>query len=214
MVRFCICLIEFCGEFGIWNCVFICSRWLSSKNCSNTIGSKIKCESNSREHHEKPLDCNCVTIWCRVESVGIIGSYVLKRKLSLSLSLGIDMLQRFRTSLIELKIRNVWFQQNGATTHIAIRSHGVPRQLFPGCLISLRGKIPWPARWPYLTPCDFFSGGFLKAEVCKHRPRTLPVLRNTIRGEIGRNPPEMLARVAASFRTRDFSSACPTMDTT
>ncbi|KAJ4432200.1 hypothetical protein ANN_20816, partial [Periplaneta americana] len=54
----------------------------------------------------------------------------------------------------------------------------VAAQMFPGCLISSHGDVPWPARSPDLAPCDFFLWVQLKAEVSKHRPRTLPDLRN------------------------------------
>jgi hypothetical protein len=66
----------------------------------------------------------------------------------------------------------VWFQQDGATVHMARGSLGEVRKMFPGRLISLRGDIPWPACLSDLAACDFFLWGHLKAEVCKRRPRT------------------------------------------
>ena len=68
--------------------------------------------------------------------------------------------------------------------------------------ISSRGDVPWPARSPDIAPCDFFLWGYLKAEVYKHRPRTLPALRNAIQEEIGLIPQEMLVRVIQNFRGR------------
>ncbi|KAJ4445717.1 hypothetical protein ANN_12402 [Periplaneta americana] len=45
-------------------------------------------------------------------------------------------------------------------------------------------------------------GGQLKAEVFKHRPRTLPDLRNALQKEIGLIPQERLVRAMQNFRSR------------
>ncbi|KAJ4427697.1 hypothetical protein ANN_25349 [Periplaneta americana] len=69
-------------------------------------------------------------------------------------------------------------------------------------LISSRADVPWPARAPDLAPCDFFLWRHFKTDVFKHRPRTLPDLRNAIKEEIGLIPQEMLVRVMQNFRSR------------
>ncbi|KAJ4435661.1 hypothetical protein ANN_18277 [Periplaneta americana] len=71
-----------------------------------------------------------------------------------------------------------------------------------GRLISSRGDVPWPARSQDLAPCDFFLWEQLKAEVFKHRLRTLPDLRHAIQEEIGLIPHEMLVKVIQNFRSR------------
>jgi len=60
--------------------------------------------------------------------------------------------------------------------------------------------ISWPARSPDLTPCDYFLWGYLKAEVFKHRPRTLQTLKDAIRLEVARIPHDMLDRVTQNIR--------------
>jgi hypothetical protein len=35
---------------------------------------------------------------------------------------------------------NVWFQQDGATAHTSRRSLGILREMFPGHVVSLRGR--------------------------------------------------------------------------
>ena len=85
----------------------------------------------------------------------------------------------------------VWFQQDGATAHTARRSMEMLRELFPGRLVSLRGDISWPPRSPDLSPSDFFLWGYLKAEVYKHRPRTLQELKDVIRQEVAAIPREV-----------------------
>jgi len=51
---------------------------------------------------------------------------------------------------------------------------------FPGHVISLRGDIGWPSRWPDLTPCDFFLWCYLKATVYEQRPITLEALKELL----------------------------------
>jgi hypothetical protein len=96
----------------------------------------------------------------------------------------------------------VWFQQVGATAHMARGSMGVLREIFPGHLISLRGDIPWPAHSPDLIDCDFFLWGHLKAEVYKRRPRTTDELKADIQHKIAAIPPEITSRVMRNFRVR------------
>lgn len=96
----------------------------------------------------------------------------------------------------------VWFQQDGATAHTARRSMEMLRELFPGRLVSSRGDISWPPRSPDLSPCDFFLWGYLKAEVYKHRPRTLQELKDVIRQEVAAIPREVTRRTMDNFRER------------
>jgi len=55
---------------------------------------------------------------------------------------------------------------------------------------------------PDLSPCDYFLWGYLKAEVFKHRPRTIEDLKEAIRQEISTIPLDMLAKVMENFRER------------
>jgi hypothetical protein len=59
---------------------------------------------------------------------------------------------------------SVWFQQDGATGHTARASMSVLREMFPQYLISCGGDVPWPARSPDLSACDYFLWGISKAE--------------------------------------------------
>ena len=105
-----------------------------------------------------------------------------------------------RAKLNELEYRNnVWFQQDGATSHTSKYSIGILKEIFPNHLISLHDDIGWPARSPDLNPCDFFLWGYLKSRVFSYRPRSLEEL---IRFEIVAILPEMIHRVIENFRER------------
>ncbi|KAG5318135.1 TC3A transposase, partial [Pseudoatta argentina] len=69
-------------------------------------------------------------------------------------------------------------------------------------LNSLRGDLPWPARSPDLSPCDFFLWGYLKSLVYVDRPRTIDHLKNNIRDAIANIPIDMLRRVDENFKER------------
>ncbi|KAJ4430404.1 hypothetical protein ANN_22620 [Periplaneta americana] len=134
--------------------------------------------NNPRELHEKPLHKTVLLYGAQLQESGY---------LVLTSALQIDQ---------------VWFQQDGASSHTAQISLQVLRQIFPGRLISSRGDVRWLALSLDLAPCDFFLWGQLKAEVFKHRPRTLSDIRNAIQEEIGLIPQEMLVRVMQKFRSR------------
>lgn len=174
--------------------------------CVNKQNFRYWSENNPRVIHQKPLHSDRVTVWCAVSRIGIIGPYFFEegnRAVTVNSERYVSMLQNFFAPALEqLGLQNVWFQQDGATAHTARPSMLVLREMFPARLISQRGDIPWPARSPDLSPCDFFLWGYLKAEVYKHRPRNLQTLKEAIRTEIHRIPAEMLVRVMRNFRDR------------
>jgi hypothetical protein len=67
--------------------------------------------------------------------------------------------------------------------------------MFPGHVVSLRDDIGWPRRSPYLTPCDSFLWGYLKAQVYQYRPQTLKGLKEEITQEFAVIPPKMTRRI-------------------
>ena len=112
-----------------------------------------------------------------------------------------EMLSSFLfPKLEEINLGDVWFQQDGATAHTARESMQLLREHFPERLISLRGDLPWPARSPDLTPCDFFLLGYLKSIVYNDRPQTLLHLKNNIRNAIADIPVSILERVEENLK--------------
>lgn len=161
---------------------------------------------NPRELHEKPLHAERVTVWCALSRTGIIGPWFFEendRAVTVTSERYIQMIQEFfLPKLDELGVRNVWFQQDGATAHTARASMALLREHFPQRLISLRGDLQWPARSPDLAPCDYFLWGYLKSLVYTNRPRTLAELKNNIRVAIADIGPDMLEKVERNFRSR------------
>jgi hypothetical protein len=103
---------------------------------------------------------------------------------------------------MEDELGHVWFQQDGAAAHTAPNSMNVLGEIFTGRLVSLRSDVGWPARSPDLSICDFFLWGYLKEKVLKHRPHTLPELKEGIIVEGDTIPREMCERAVQIFRDR------------
>jgi len=64
-----------------------------------------------------------VTVWCRVLKVGIVGSYFFKEgeiAVSVTSARYVDMLNNFLHPELQkrgVNMREMWFQQDGATAH-------------------------------------------------------------------------------------------------
>ena len=118
-----------------------------------------------------------------------------------------EMIDRFLRPKVADLLRqheeeDLWFQQDGATSHTSRRSVDTLESLFPGHLVSLRVGVGWPPRSPDLSPCDFFLWGHIKSRVYKHRPRSLQNLKAAITQEINNIPIDMLRRTMENFRER------------
>ena len=174
--------------------------------CVNKQNIRYWSAENPRELHQIPLHCERVTVWCAISSVGIIGPYFFEeneRTVTVNAARYRKMIEEFfLPHLEEMDVGDVWFQQDGATAHTARASMELLREHFPDRLISLRGDLPWPARSPDLTPCDFFLWGYLKSIVYNDRPETLAHLKTNIRNAIAEIPVDMLQRVTQNFRNR------------
>lgn len=76
-----------------------------------------------------------------------------------------------------MDLDNVWFQQDGATCPERATMDGLYEQ-FPDILISRAGALNWPPRSCYLTPLDFFLGGFLMSQVYADKPQSINALNS------------------------------------
>lgn len=174
--------------------------------CVNKQNMRYWSRENPRELHQKPLHCERVTVWCAMSVMGIIGPYFFEengRAVTVNAARYMKMIEEFFLPRLEqMNVRDVWFQQDGATAHTARGPMDLLRQHFPDRLISLRGDLPWPARSPDLAPCDFYLWGYLKSLVYVDRPRNIAHLKNNIRDAIANIPIDMLQRVETNFRNR------------
>ena len=94
---------------------------------------------------------------------------------------------------------DVWFQQDGATSHTSQRSLGILQGMFPSHGISLRGDISWPPRSPDLNPYDCYLWGYVKS---MNTDTKLEYLKAALAKEINAIPQNMSERVMVNFRKR------------
>ncbi|GFX75176.1 uncharacterized protein TNCV_3171031 [Trichonephila clavipes] len=99
-------------------------------------------------------------------------------------------------------VQELWFQQDGATCHIARATIDLLKDTFGDRLISRFGPVNWPPRSCDLTPLDYFLWGYVKSLVYADKPQTLDHLEDNIRRVIANIRPQMLEKVIKNWSSR------------
>lgn len=103
--------------------------------------------------------------------------------IAVSSSHHIEMLDNFlRTELKRRRVnaKEMWFQQDGATTRMARTSMEVIRKMFSGYVISWFSRVSWLTRFFDLSACDFFSWDSFRVNVKSHAQSKNKKLRQEI----------------------------------
>ncbi|GFV38234.1 uncharacterized protein TNCV_4792201 [Trichonephila clavipes] len=112
----------------------------------------------------------------------------------------------FTVDLLKLKtkgiVKELWFQQDGATYHTARATIDLLKDTFGDRLISRFGPVNWPPRSCDLTPLDYFLRGYVKSLVYADKPQTLDHLEDNIRRVIADIWPQMLEKVIENWTSR------------
>ncbi|GFU75784.1 DUF4817 domain-containing protein [Trichonephila clavipes] len=85
------------------------------------------------------------------------------------------------TSWVLPILKELWFQQDGATCHTARATIDLLKDTFGDRLISRFGPANWPPRSCDFTPLDYFLWGYVKSLVYADNPQTLDHLEDNIR---------------------------------
>ncbi|GFV91017.1 heat shock 70kDa protein 8 [Trichonephila clavipes] len=99
-------------------------------------------------------------------------------------------------------LKELWFQQDGATCHTARATIDLLKDTFGDHLISRFGPVNWPPRSCDLTPLDYFLWGYVKSLVYADKPQTLDHLEDNIRRVIADIRPQMLEKVIENWTSR------------
>lgn len=104
--------------------------------------------------------------------------------------------------LDRMDLEDMWFQQDGASSHTAAQTIELLRSHFPGRLISKEGDVNWPPRSCDLTPLDFFLWGYVKDRVYVNNPQTIDALKVEIERVIGEIEPHLCRHVIENLGKR------------
>jgi len=164
---------------------------------------------NPQQLHQPPLHSERLTVWCGIASFGVLGPYFFEDNEGAAVTVTseryVAMLRNFCEPELRhrgINLSSVWFQKDGATAHTARASMSVLREMFPQHVISHGSDVPWPARSPDLSACDYFLWGYLKSRVFISKPRTIVKLKQSIKEEIAVIPEQMTCRVMENLGVR------------
>jgi hypothetical protein len=178
-------------------CTFHLDGFVNRHNCR--IWGSEKPEPISIKEHSSPK----VNVWVGLSSSTLYGPYFFECD-SIKSEDYLKMLTEFLipTLLQHHKMKNAWFQQDGAPPHWARSVRAFLNEKFPSRWIGRGGTLLWPARSPDLAPPDFFLWGHIKNEVYKRRPKILDDLKTFITEECGKITAQQLKNVMCAFEQR------------
>ena len=150
-----------------------------------------------------------MTAWCGIASFGVLSPYFFEDNEGAAVTVTSERYVAMLGTFCEPELRrrgidpsSVWFQQDGATAHTARASMIDLREMFPQHVVSCGADVPWPARSPDLSACDYILWGYLKSRdfICK--PRIIKELKQSIKEEIAAIPEQMTRRVIEYLAVR------------
>ncbi|GFU93184.1 DUF4817 domain-containing protein [Trichonephila clavipes] len=103
-------------------------------------------KANPQVHVETPLHPEKLTVWCALWAGGVIGPYFFKNNESHNVTLNGDPYRAMITNFFIPELNNhevqeLWFQQDGATCHIARATIDLLKDTFGDHLISRFGPV-------------------------------------------------------------------------
>jgi len=93
-------------------------------------------------------------------------------------------------------IPNMWFQQDGATSHTPHATMDILHERFEGYLARR------PPRSCDLTPLDFFLWDYLKSQIYTNKPQTIDALKVNITNAIQQIQPDLYEKIIENWTAR------------
>lgn len=175
--------------------------FVNKQNC------RIWGAENPRTIVEKNLYPQRVTVWCGIWAGGVIGPYFFENEEGATVTVNAERYRGMLTDFLwprldDMDVDNLYFQQDGATSHTSHETVALLSEKFPERLISRNGDINWPPRSCDLTPPDFFLWGYVKEKVYANGPQTIQALKENIRAVIRQIEPQLCENVMQNFLKR------------
>ena len=156
---------------------------------------------------ETPLYPQKVIVSCGFNAGGVIGPYFIVDENDRHVTVNGE---RYRSmlgdylwpELDEPDINDMWFQQDGATSHTARIIVDLLKGKFGERVFSRNGRVECPPRSCDLTPLDFFLLSHIKSLVYAKKQASLDHLRDNIRRIIAYVPVEMCSKVVKNWVQR------------
>lgn len=154
-------------------------------------------------HYQQQFSIN---VWAGIAGNQLLGPHELPRRLN-----GDTYLEFLNTTFqdfledVPLNVRrNMWLQHDGAPPHSSRRVTQWLNNTFGNKWIGRYGPVPWPARSPDLTPCDFYLWGHMKQIVYSTPTDSIQDLRQRVENAATqiRNRPEIFENVKHSLLRR------------
>ncbi|EFN63948.1 hypothetical protein EAG_14216, partial [Camponotus floridanus] len=138
---------------------FSLGGYVNKQNC------RIWGNENPQVSQERPMHPG--KVWCAFWSGGVIGPYFFENDEGITVTVNSQRYGRMITNFFwpeieDMDLENMWFQQDGATSHTTRPILALLQEKFPGRVISRFGNVNWPSRSCDLTPLDFFLWGYAK----------------------------------------------------
>lgn len=173
----------------------------------NKQNSRVWGEENPRIILTHALHAQKCTVWCALWSGGIVGPFFFEDHCGKPVTVNSmrynAMLKDFLWPQLDgIDHSDVYFQQDGATSHTTRENISLLRTKFPGRVISRNGDINWPPRSCDLTPLDFFLWGYLKGRVFINKPATIADLKENIRAAVREIDIKVIEKVLRNFDNR------------
>ncbi|GFU71496.1 putative DD41D transposase [Trichonephila clavipes] len=158
--------------------------WLNGYD--NKQNCRIWREANPQVYVETHLHPETLTVWCILWNGGIIDPYFFKTDEGHYVTVNGDRYRSMITNFFIPELNNhdvkeLWFQQYGATCHNVRATIDLLKDTFGDHLISRFAPVNWPPRSCDLTPLDYFLWGYVKSLVYADKPQTLDYLEDNIR---------------------------------
>lgn len=190
--------IIFSDEAHFW-----LNGYVNKQNC------RYWSEDNQYVITEKSYYPQKVTVWCAFWSEGIIGPYFFENECGKAVTVNGERYRNmikeyFWHQIDDLELKDMWFQQDGATCHTSSVTIDLLREKFDDRVISRNAGVRWPPRSCDITPLDFFLWGYVKSIVYCNKPTTINDLKDNIRRAITDITADLCEKVAQNWSSRVF----------